>query len=140
MSSLSYWERLQYLDLYSLERRRERYIIIYVWRMLQGHVPNIGITSADHGRRGILCDIPKLTSRNRTQTLRDNSFSVKGPVLFNSVPNEIRALTGCKPEFFKNRLDKWLKTVPDQPRIPGYQAYCQSETNSITNMSRIANI
>ena len=36
-----YWERLQKLHLYSLERRRERYCIIYVWKMLEGLVPNL---------------------------------------------------------------------------------------------------
>ena len=28
---LNYWERLHELKLYSLQRRRERYIIIYIW-------------------------------------------------------------------------------------------------------------
>ena len=32
---LNYWERLQELKLYSLQRRRERYIIIYIWKITQ---------------------------------------------------------------------------------------------------------
>ena len=35
------WDRLSHLKLYSLQRRRERYAIIYVWKILEGHVPNI---------------------------------------------------------------------------------------------------
>ena len=31
----NYWERLHELKLYSLQRRRERYIIIYVWKITQ---------------------------------------------------------------------------------------------------------
>ena len=39
---LTYWERLSKLKLYSLQRRRERYRIIYVWKILEELVPNIG--------------------------------------------------------------------------------------------------
>ena len=35
------WERLHELKLYSLMRRRERYIIIYIWKITQHMVPNI---------------------------------------------------------------------------------------------------
>ena len=39
MAGLSYTEILTVLKLYSLQRRRERYIIIYVWKILEGLVP-----------------------------------------------------------------------------------------------------
>ena len=41
MGDMNYWQQLKYLDLYSLERRRERYIIIYVWKVIEGLAPNI---------------------------------------------------------------------------------------------------
>ena len=41
MACLSYTERLTVLKLYSLKHRRERYIIIYVWKILEGLVPNL---------------------------------------------------------------------------------------------------
>jgi len=37
----SYWQSLKELGLYSLQRRRERYQIIYLWSILEGQVPNI---------------------------------------------------------------------------------------------------
>ena len=40
MQGLSYPERLTVLKLYSLQRRRERYIIIYVFKILECQVPN----------------------------------------------------------------------------------------------------
>ena len=40
MQGLNYWEQLGELKLYSLERRRERYIAIYIWCILEGHAPN----------------------------------------------------------------------------------------------------
>ena len=38
---LNYWERLHELKLYSLLRRRDHYIIIYIWKIMQHMVPNI---------------------------------------------------------------------------------------------------
>ena len=37
---LNYWERLHELKLYSLQRRRERYIIICIWKITQHMDPN----------------------------------------------------------------------------------------------------
>jgi hypothetical protein len=37
---LNYWERLKPLGLYSLERRRKRYIIVYTWKMITGLARN----------------------------------------------------------------------------------------------------
>ena len=36
MDNLNYYERLQSLNLYSLQRRRERYEIIQIWKILNG--------------------------------------------------------------------------------------------------------
>ena len=38
---LNYWKRLHELKLYSLHRRCERYIIIYIWKITQHMVPII---------------------------------------------------------------------------------------------------
>ena len=43
---LNYWERLHELELYCLQRRRESYIIIYIWKITQHMVPNIDGTMA----------------------------------------------------------------------------------------------
>ena len=57
MYSLSYSERLTSLNLYSVQRRRERYIIIYVWKMLESKVLNFNppIISLWNERRGRMC-------------------------------------------------------------------------------------
>ena len=49
-SNLSYWDRLKHLNLYSLQRRRERYMVILVWKnrprchpqQRQSGVPTLG--------------------------------------------------------------------------------------------------
>ena len=36
MHKFTYWEQLKLLKVSSLERRRERYCIIYIWKILEG--------------------------------------------------------------------------------------------------------
>ena len=59
MHDLSYNEKLKAIKLYSLQRRRERYCIIYVWKVLEGLVPNFShpIIATLSDRRGRLCTI-----------------------------------------------------------------------------------
>ena len=75
MEGLSYQERLAVLKLYSLQRRRERYIIIYVWEILECQVPNFSppIRSRTSDRRGRTC-IASHVGVGRLGTLAYNSF------------------------------------------------------------------
>ena len=75
MAGLLYTERLTVLKLYSLQRRRERYIIIYVWKILEGLVPNLfsPICTKTLDRRGRTC-ISSHISVGRLGTLEYNSF------------------------------------------------------------------
>ena len=41
MRNFSYSKRFEILKLYSLQRTRERYSIIYVWTIIEGLVPNL---------------------------------------------------------------------------------------------------
>ena len=36
MEGKNYWERLDALNMYSQERRRERYAIIFIWKLAMG--------------------------------------------------------------------------------------------------------
>ena len=42
LKSLNYWDRLKALRLNSMQRRMERYKIIYTWKILEELVPNLG--------------------------------------------------------------------------------------------------
>ena len=55
-SSFSYQERLSNLKIYSLQRRRERYIIIYVCKILENLDPN-ALQFYVSDRRGCLCSV-----------------------------------------------------------------------------------
>ena len=119
---MSYWDRLKKLGLMSLQMRRERYVIIHMWKIWQGSAPNdLGISFFDHGRLGSRCKIPPMSKKSNllTKSLYDNSFAVLGPRLWNSVPKEIKAAPSF--EVFKSRLTSHLlNNIPDLPPVPGY--------------------
>ena len=139
---LTYWEKLKAAKLYSLERRRERYSIIYTWRILEGTVPNLEATpvaARNHIRRGRECTVPIISNSAApvTKKIRANSFAIRGPRLFNTLPQSIRDLSGCKVEAFKGELDKYLSSVPDEPLIPGMTGYRRVEGNSLLDWSGV---
>ena len=144
---LNYWEQLRHLNLYSLERRRERYRIIYIWRMLEKQVPNITRSDGSqekvcakwHPRRGRECIVPRVNRNapSNIQKLLYASLPVHGQQLFNTLPVELRNTTGCTVDSFKRRLDRYLSTIPDEPQIPGYTAQRRAESNSLLDMTRL---
>ena len=132
---LKYYQRLKFLKMYSLERRRDRYTIIYVWKILQGLAPNMlgsdQIRSTNSNpRMGRYCLLPPLNNRSPkyVQTLRENSFSVRGPRLFNELGAELRNFDGSL-NAFKNKLDNYLATVVDCPYDPTEPTL--ADTNSL---------
>ena len=138
---LSYWEQLNHLKLFSLQRRRERYRIIYLWKIMENHVPQIGeLKAINHKRNGRLCYMPsvKSSASARIKTIRHGSFSIHAPQLFNSLPKDIRNISGCSVEVFKRELDKYLQRIPDEPLIKGYVQFRRAESNSILHMSKFA--
>ena len=53
LQDLDYWARLKNLHLMSLQRRRERYSIIHIWKILNNLSPNdIGLKFTTSARRG----------------------------------------------------------------------------------------
>ena len=79
------------------------------------------IRTYNHIRRGKLCFVPRLSCRplQSVQTMKENSLAVLGPRLLNELGLELRGFYG-KLKVFKNRLDRFLETVPDRPALPHY--------------------
>ena len=115
----------------SQQRRFERYRILYTWKVLKGRVPNCGISTFKCDRKGRLCTIPNISknAKKSVQNLREDSFQVNGPQLFNSIPAEIRNMTQCHIDDFKFKLDHFLNTIPDEPKVP---TLTPSASNMIT--------
>ena len=123
---LEYSERLKQVDLFSLERRGDRFMIIYVWRIINGLSPNLDnesckIRTSYSTRRGLKYLIPALSRTSHSlQTLTDESFAVAGPKQFNYIEKDLRNHNGSLDNF-KTKLDRFLWTFPDQPVLVGQQ-------------------
>ena len=119
---LSYWDRLKRLRLMSLQRRRERYIIIHVWKTWKGVVPNdLDIQFHENPRLGTRCKIPPMQKNASTlsKSIYDASFAVLGPKLWNTIPKDMTSAQSL--ESFKSKLTSHLMSnIPDHPPVPGY--------------------
>ena len=129
MEGLDYHQRLKKLGLYSLERRRERYLIIYAWQMIEGIKENtLGLITRKNGRNRTLWShvIPwsykgiKIKPANRTKIY--NSTAKQMECLFNSLPQKNRNTKYKTVDAFKKDLDGWLKSLHDTPKIDNYGA------------------
>ena len=134
-----YWERLNILGLYSLQRRRERYRITYTWKILENLMPNIGtnkIQSRSSIRHGRMCvvPLPSKTASSKVKGLVEASFTVHGGNLFNTLPKSIRNLTNVDLPTFKRKLDGYLSSIADEPQSPGYTDRRRAASNSLIHM------
>jgi ribonuclease P/MRP protein subunit RPP40 len=139
-SILNYWERLSAANLYSSERRQERYKILYAFKALRGLVPECGIRvdTSPESRRGRTLEIPLISAPRSfmaVKTLRDKSFQNEAPKLFNALPSHLRNLN-TTIETFKAHLDSFLETIPDQPSIPGLVPAASNQSGRPSNSIR----
>jgi len=131
-----YWDLLSHYKLYSMQRRRERYSIFYVWKVIHNLYPNPGLnlnhTTQDHKcyqNEGISLDVHTrlgITAHHHpysTKWLKDKSPLNNCCYLYNCLPPKLRQPTPARkdPSFpqFKKAVDDWLVEVPDQPSCSG---------------------
>ena len=130
VNNLDYWSRLKALNLMSLQRRRERYIIIHMWKILHGLSPNdLGIQFSGPSRHGIKAKVPKLnrSSSQRHQSKYDASFAVIGPRLWNTIPSNLPQI--ADPIEFKIKLTEHPKnTTKSQINLLLVDTVAQMET------------
>ena len=86
-------------------------------------------TVGENCLQGTQCVVQYPTNRNPAQSLQENAITVFGPRLYNSLPKYQRDIESVKTEKFKFELDKFLDTIPDQPKMPNYVT--ASGSNSI---------
>ena len=123
MFDLPYEYRLQQLKLYSLQCRRDRYQIIYIWKIMESLVANLDppIAVSTSSRLGKMC-VKSTVPHGHTGTLVSvyNSFRSNGIRLFNSLPPAIRNITETDVNISKQNLDHFLHSdsVTDEPCKP----------------------
>ena len=78
MKNKDYWERLHDLHMYSQERRRERYMIILLWKIAQGYVEGYDISFTSNPRRGRGANVKMVSMRSppAVKRARQSSMSV----------------------------------------------------------------
>ena len=131
LAGLNYWEKLCELHLYSQERRRERYQLIFLWKISQGMVSGYDLEfTSDMGRRARTIT-PKPVVRAApapVRNARERSLGVRGAKLFNLLPEHIRNLNTEHVDYFKNHLDVFLSSIPDQPTVTGLGRAAESNS------------
>ena len=128
---LNYWDRLKAMKMNSIQRRYERYKILYTWKVLERKVPKCGIEEEENPIKGRRCKIRPLKPKIRS--LREQSFQISGPKLFNKMPEKLRNMTKCTEADFKEALDSFLTRIPDEPRAPGLVPGAVTEDCRSTN-------
>ena len=148
MENLDYYERLEQLNLHSMERRRDRYYVIYAWQQIRGKKENVmGLELNERGRTRIRYDsIPyygdsheRVAGSSWTKLLQ--SPKDKATKMFNCIPDYLKDMgkdKDCTTETFKRALDNYLKTVPDQPNLVGYGGGSNEGHNSLDMQARFA--
>ena len=132
MASFNYWDRLTKLNISSLQRRREKSIIIYIWKIKHNTLPNsINLEFKDHLRsQSTKAILPKLPRTNCSLlTKYENSFVIIGCKLWNSLPAPLTRSNNINE--FKLLLRKYLSDIPDRPPLPGYSS---NNNNSLLNL------
>ena len=121
MNAMPYHKRVKSFGLYSLQRRRERYCIIYICKIISGLVHNFSnsITSLFSRCTGRSCVIFHVNI-SRVGSLAYYSFRRRLISLFNCLPMHLRSISSCSVLRFKPQLDTFLGSVEDLPCMPGW--------------------
>ena len=130
--TMNYWERLAHLGLYSLQRRRERFKILAIWKIQKGLSPNhYNIVFRNSPRHGPTAERPiGKASRKGVNTKIFNGFTSSAIGLFNATPSWVKSMETF--EGTKSALDKFLSKIPDRPPTKGYP---RENTNGLMDWS-----
>jgi hypothetical protein len=122
-----YKDRLESLGLYSIQRRHERYLILYTYKIANKFVPNPGFVIDYDPRRKLRVTptTPPSHAPSWVKSARRHSFFERGPRLFNKLPAALRERadiplpTKSHLNAYKHQLDKHLKKYVDYPGRSG---------------------
>ena len=77
--------------------------------------------TSGEGRRGRVT-IPKPVVRAAPSVVRkarERTIGVRGAQIFNLLPEKLRSMNSQHLDYFKNHLDVFLASIPDQPTMTG---------------------
>ena len=125
------------MDMSTIQRRFQRYRIIYLWKVISGLTHNFGLTWRNDEHKGILIEINQLKYyqiSGKILNIWKQSIGVSGATLFNSMPYKVRNYAGKSISGFKMTLDQVLENIPDCPLSYGlYPVPINPDTNRNSN-------
>ena len=80
-------------------------------------------------RRGRYSHVPRVSHQapSAVQTIRYESFAIRGPILFNSLPSKLLRNMTITVQL---NIDTVLETIPE-PHTPGFTYMIREESNSL---------
>ena len=61
-------------------------------------------------------------------------MAIRGPRLFNELPAYLRDVSSVTVDTFKQKLDRFLAQLPDQPTVDGYYGRRAACSNSLLDV------
>ena len=82
------------------------------------------------GRRGrtIIPNTVVRAAPSSVRNARERSLGVRGAQIFNLLPEKLRSMNSQHIDLFKNHLDVFLASIPDQPTVTGLGRAAQSNS------------
>ena len=80
-----------------------------------------------HGRTIIPNTVVRAAPASVRQA-REKSLGVRGARIFNLLPDSIRNINSGHVDYFKNHLDVFLLSIPDQPTVTGLGRAAESNS------------
>ena len=145
LRDLPYGDRLKAMNLQSIQRRHERYKIIYIFKIKEGLVRNLppnpsipensfGLKFSYSPRGGCRCSLPnQILYHNPADIPRNSSFALTASNLWNCLPPNINSISNRPVPSFKNQLDKFLALFPDEPRCSASGLFTDPNTGRLSN-------
>ena len=96
--------------------------MIFLWKISQGMVSGFDVNFTSGGDRRGRRIIPNTIVRTAPATVRkarEQTLGVRGANIFNLSPDNIRNMNTDHVDTFKNHLDIFLASIPDQPTMTG---------------------
>ena len=132
------------MNLSSIQRRHERYKILYTYKIKEGLVPNLpshplkqesfALQFHQNPRTGVRCSIPHPTLyHNPAAIARSSSFALTASDLWNCLPPCISTISNYPVHVFKSKLDELLDVLPEEPRCNASGQYSDPNTGRNSN-------
>ena len=86
--------------------------------MVSGYNVDFTHTNSRRGRYALPNRVVR-AAPTKVRNERERSLGVRGVQIFNLLPDQLRSMSSQHIDYFKNHLDVFLSSIPDQPTMTG---------------------